>query len=160
MYRKSFFLIVLALLLTGVLSAGSRMIGSIPGISGNPSSYDPKISLEDAAMKSSNPLLIEFYTDACQTCRQVTPWVHKLGEKYKDRLTFVMVNLDDPKNEQIGAIFKVEYVPALFVFDFKHMSKAQIQPSSYVSPGSLDRGINKALKQVQKDAARKQKQPA
>lgn len=160
MYRQSFFLVVMALLVMGILSGGTRIVSAIPGLSGLPSSYDPKINVQEAIMTSEKPLLIEFYTDSCRTCQHVTPWVHQLGKKYKDDFQFVMVDADNPDNAQVSQIFAIEYVPAIFIFDFKHMTKAQVDTSAYGSYNALDRGIQKAWAKVKKDAATKAKKAA
>jgi thioredoxin-like negative regulator of GroEL len=156
MYRKSFFLVILSLLVMGLLFNGARMVAAIPGVTGMPSSYDPKISVDEAVNTSPYPLLIEFYTDPCGTCKIVTPWVHKLHEeKYKDKLTFVMVDVNKPENGQFAQIFGIQYVPAIFVFDFKNMSKAQVDIKSYGSKENLDKAISKAMKDAKEKAKKR-----
>jgi thioredoxin-like negative regulator of GroEL len=155
MYRKSFFLVLISLIFMGILATGTRIVEAIPGVNGLPSSYDPKITVEDAVQSSSKPLLVEFYTDNCQTCRVVTPWVYKLQEKYSDKVTFIMVNADDPKQGQIAGIFGIEYVPAIFVFDFKHMKKVQVSLDGYSSMKSMDKAISKAIQQAETQAVQK-----
>lgn len=157
MYRKSFFLVLVSLILMGIAATGTRIVEAIPGVTGLPSSYDPKITVEQAVQTSSKPLLIEFYTDSCQTCRVITPWVYKLQKKYESQITFVMVNADDPKQQQIAGIFGIEYVPALYVFDFKNMNKVQVSISGYSSINALDKAIAKAISQADKKAAKHSK---
>jgi thiol-disulfide isomerase/thioredoxin len=153
-YRTSFFIVILSILVVGVLSMGSRFVGAIPGMSVLPSSYDPKIGVAEAARMSDKPLLIEFYTDTCQTCQVITPWVHKLSKKYRDDMTFIMVNADDPLQRDVVTIFAIEYVPAIFVFDFNKMTKAQIDPDSYRNEHTLDQAIGNALQTVESKPAR------
>jgi thiol-disulfide isomerase/thioredoxin len=151
MYRKSFFIVAFALLLVGILFTGTRMVAAIPGITGYPSSYDPKTTLQDATNTSKTPVLVEFYTDQCGTCKIVTPWVHKLAtEKYKNQVTLVMINLDDPQQSQYGNAFGVTYVPTIYVFDPHTMAKAQVDPNRYGSIQEVDSGISRAINQVQK----------
>ncbi len=151
MYRQSFFVVVLSLLVMGLLATGTKLVAAIPGVTGLPSSYDPKVTVQEAANTSNKPLLIEFYTDACRTCQIVTPWVHDLANnKYKSQVTYVMVNADDQTQAQVAQLFAIEYVPSIFVFDFKHMKKEQISPNAYGSKGTLDRAIGKAIKRVEK----------
>jgi len=149
MYRKSFFVVAFALLLVGILFTGTRMVAAIPGITGYPSSYDPKTTLQDATNTSKTPILVEFYTDQCHTCKQVTPWVHHLASgKYKNQVTLVMINLDDPQQSQYGNAFGVTYVPTIYVFDPHTMAKAQVDPNSYGTMQQVDTGISQALSQV------------
>lgn len=157
MYRKSFFLVVFSLLVMGVVAVGARFVAAIPGATGLPSSYDPKLTVEEAVQTSTKPLLIEFYTDTCKTCQLITPWVYKLKDNYKSKVTFVMVDVDDPRQGSIAGIFGIEYVPTLYVFDFKNMTKVQVSIDGYRSMKSLDRAIAKAIQQSEKQAARKAK---
>ncbi len=157
MYKQSFFMVILALLLVGIISSGSRLVAAIPGLNGLPSSYDPKVNIEQAASTSNVPLLVEFYTDECHTCQIVTPWVHQLQDKYRNQLTFVMINLDDPQQNAIANIFAVQYVPAIFVFDAKHMVKAQVDTSAYASKKDLDKAIELTMHQVELQAQSKDK---
>lgn len=160
MYRQSFFLVVLALIVMGILFAGTRFIAAIPGVTGLPSSYDPKVNVEEAIMTSSKPLLIEFYTDTCQTCQHVTPWVHQLNkEKYHEQLTFIMVDVNDPAQGQVAQLFGIEYVPAIFVFDFKHMTKVQINENAYASLTALDKEISQAILEVKNKVKAKPPKP-
>lgn len=145
MYQKSFFLVILALLFVAFLNTGFRYLATIPWVSGNPSAYDPKISIEEAVQTSKKPLLVEFYTDTCQTCRQVTPLLAKVKERYAKDLTFVMVNLDDPQQQPFAQIFGVTYVPAVFIFDAKQMHKTQIPLEKMKSQALLAQTINTTL---------------
>lgn len=143
----------MSLIVMGLLSTGAQVLNTIPGFTGLPSSYDPKLTIDQAANTSEKPLLIEFYSDTCRTCQIITPWVHELSDKYKDDLTFVMVDVNDAKNAQFAQIFKIEYIPAVFVFDFKHMAKRQIDFNTYGSKAGIDKAIGKALRSVKQQAA-------
>ena len=153
MYRKSFFMVMVTLLLMGILFAGTRIVSAIPGISHTPSVYDPKVSIVDAVRTSDRPLLIEFYSDSCPACQTVTPWMHNLSAKYRPDLKFVMINMDDPQQSQIADIFGVQFIPAVFIFDFKHMHKVQVDEASYSNQDNVDLAIAKALKDVRQKAA-------
>lgn len=155
MYRKSFFIVVLSLIVMGLLASGTKMVMAIPGLTGLPSSYDPHVRMEDAMQNSTKPLLVEFYTDSCGTCKVLTPWAHSLKEKYADDLTFVMVDVSDSRNSQISQIFNIQFVPAIFVFDAKHMTKAQVSTRNYGSKDSLDKGIANALATMKSKVAAK-----
>ncbi len=152
MYRKSFSLVITLVMVIGIFVLGTRLVSAIPGFGGLPSSYDPHISVPDAVKTSKYPLLVEFYTDQCSTCRIVTPWMHQLSKKHKKDYTFVMVDINNPDNQQIAEIFGVPYVPIIYVFDFKHMAKAQVDINSYNSMDTLDQAIAQADDQVKAKA--------
>lgn len=148
MYRKSILISILALALAGIVFAGPRLVSAVPGSSKAPSSYAPRLTLTEAIKTSKNPLLVEFYTDSCLTCREITPWVHQLAKKYKNELTLVMVDVDDPKQERTVDVFRVDYVPAIFVFDAKRMATAKVNAAGYSSIQHLERAIKKAMQQA------------
>jgi thiol-disulfide isomerase/thioredoxin len=150
MYKRSFLTVATTLAVVGLLCLSGRYMSALAGWGAAPSSYDPQISVQEAVKTSQTPLLIEFYTDACGTCQMLTPWVHTLGKKYKNDVTLVMVNLDDPNRNSVAEIFNVQYVPSLFVFDFKHMAKAQVDPKLYGSKKQLEQGLQAAIAQAKK----------
>ena len=160
MYRKSFFIVLLALMVMGLLATGTRYVMAIPGVTGLPSSYDPKIPMMEAMQTSTKPLLIEFYSDTCGTCQVVTPWTYKLKDRFANDLTFVMVDVNDPQNAQVSQIFGIEYIPAIFVFDAKHMAKAQVSTSAYANSEALGKGIQDALDDVKQKVDAKTKKGA
>lgn len=111
-----------------------------------PSSYDTGLSIEQAFKTSKVPLLIEFYSDTCGSCRKLTPIIHAMHEQdYKKRLTVVMLDVTDPSVQQIGQLFGVDALPALYVFDHRHMKKHQIKPEEFTSKEVLQHAIDTAL---------------
>jgi len=111
-----------------------------------PSAYDPGVSLEDAVKTSDKPILIEFYSDTCATCQAVTPIVHRtVGQHFKEAVTVVMVDTEDPKAAQTVEMFGVTAIPALFVLDTHTVKKTTIPFDSYGNPPALKAEIAKAL---------------
>ncbi|MDH4379978.1 MAG: thioredoxin domain-containing protein [Vampirovibrionales bacterium] len=111
-----------------------------------PSAYDPGVSLEEAVKTSDKPLLIEFYSDTCATCQAVTPIVHRTIEQhFKNAVTVVMVDTEDPKAAQTVEMFGVTAIPALFVLDARTVKKTALPFDSYGNPPALKTEITKAL---------------
>lgn len=147
MYGKSFFLIVLALITVGLITSAGRFMPVLVKV---PSTYDPKITVEQAIQTSNTPLLIEFYTDNCKTCTVITPWMAELKPDFDNQVTFVMVDINDPAQQQVSELFGVSYVPAIYVFDFKRMNKTQVSFEAYASPKRLKAGIEKAIAEAKR----------
>ena len=141
MFRKS--LLLVAAILTLVI--GSGLTSQLYIAQGLPSAYDSGLTLDKAFKTAKTPLLIEFYTDSCGTCRKVTPLVHETAKGFKDRLTMVMVNLEDPENDGIAQLFGVTELPGVYVFDFKHMKKHQIPLKDLASQGRLEVALNRVI---------------
>lgn len=145
MFKKSFLMVMTVLALVFASSFTSQMIAT----STLPSSYDPGLPIDKAFKTSKTPLLIEFYSDTCGTCQKVSPMIHHLANAtYKDRLTLVMLDVDDSQNYDIAKLFGVDELPSIYVFDFKHMKKHKIDPTSFASQTTLDQAIADAVKQT------------
>ncbi|MBK8189908.1 MAG: thioredoxin family protein [Vampirovibrionales bacterium] len=114
--------------------------------SGRPSQYDPGVSLSAAAKTAQTPLLIEFYSDDCGACVQLTPLVHRVATTaFARRLKLVMINVDRPQSQDAAALFRVDSVPSVFVFDPKRMKKKTIPFAALSNPRRLEAALNSAL---------------
>jgi thioredoxin 1 len=71
-------------------------------------------NFEDEVIKSSLPVLVDFWAPWCGPCRMVAPVIEKLSEKYKGKFKFVKLNVDD--NRTTAGKFKVMSIPTLLFF--------------------------------------------
>jgi thiol-disulfide isomerase/thioredoxin len=142
MFKRSFLMVVLIFTLVFASAFASQMMMTRD----LPSTYDSGLTIEKAFKTSQAPLLVEFYSDTCGTCKRLAPIIHDLLEtRYRNRLTAVMMDVDDPANAQIAQLFGVDALPGLFVFDHKHMKKHQIKAEEFVSQERLQLAIDQAL---------------
>jgi thiol-disulfide isomerase/thioredoxin len=147
MFRRSFLLVFIITLMVFASAFASQMWIT----KDLPSSYDTGLNIEKAFKTSKAPLLIEFYSDSCGTCRRVTPVIHELQEgPYKNKLTLVMMDVSESSNQDIAQLFGVDALPALYVFDHHHMKKYQIKPEEFVSKETLRHAIDTALEKTTK----------
>lgn len=147
MFKRSFLLVlmIVSLVFASAFASQLWMTRALP------SSYDPGLSIEKAFKTSKVPLLVEFYSDTCGTCKQLTPVIHELQDgPYKDRLTLVMLDVTEPANQDIAKLFGVDALPGVFVFDHHHMKKYPIKAENFVSKGTLQQAIDEALSQTMK----------
>ena len=60
----------------------------------------------------SVPVVIDFWADWCQPCKQLSPILEKLAAEYDGR--FLLATIDVDANQQLGAAFQVQSIPSVF----------------------------------------------
>ena len=83
-------------------------------------SLDPQI-----ALTNERPTLIEFYADWCQVCREMAPSTLDLEKRSRDRLDVVLVNVDNPRWQDLVDRFDVNGIPQLNLFNAKGEPKGR-----------------------------------
>lgn len=69
---------------------------------------------DQEVLKSSLPVVVDFWAPWCGPCRQIAPMVDKLSEEYKGKLSFCKVNVDE--NHDTAAKYHVMSIPTLIFF--------------------------------------------
>jgi len=66
---------------------------------------------ENAVLKSTTPVVVDFWAPWCQPCRMIAPVLENLAGEYADRLTIAKVNTDE--NSQWANTYGVQGIPTL-----------------------------------------------
>jgi len=69
---------------------------------------------EQQVLKSTLPVVVDFWAPWCNPCRMVGPIVDKLSAEFKDKVKFCKVNVDE--NQQMAGKYKVMSIPLLLFF--------------------------------------------
>ncbi|MFY9152936.1 MAG: thioredoxin [Prolixibacteraceae bacterium] len=65
-------------------------------------------------VKSSTPVLVDFYADWCVPCRMMPPVLKEIKDQYKKNIRIVKVNVDHYPD--IANSCKVRNIPAVILF--------------------------------------------
>ena len=69
---------------------------------------------DQQVLKSSIPVVVDFWAPWCAPCSNISAIMDKLSEEYKDRLKFCKVNVDE--NHDIAAKYNVMSLPTVLLF--------------------------------------------
>ncbi|HEY2506581.1 MAG TPA: thioredoxin [Streptosporangiaceae bacterium] len=71
-------------------------------------------SFETAVLKSSRPVIVEYWAQWCGPCRMVAPVLESIAAEYAGQVELVTMNVDE--NPATAARFGILHVPTISVF--------------------------------------------
>ena len=71
-------------------------------------------NFNDEVVKSSLPVLVDFWAEWCGPCRMVAPVVDEIAKEYAGKLKVAKLNVDEAQNLAIQ--YGVMSIPTLLVF--------------------------------------------
>ncbi|BBN08345.1 hypothetical protein MPTK1_4g10810 [Marchantia polymorpha subsp. ruderalis] len=104
------------------LFALGRVGGATPSL---PQLAAQSIPYEEA-LGNGRPTVVEFYADWCEVCREMAKDVFVVEQEYKDKINFVMLNVDNTKWEGELDEFGVEGIPHFAFLDGKGNEEGNI----------------------------------
>lgn len=95
---------------------------------------------EDKVLKSDKPVLVDFWAPWCGPCKMADPVLEELSEEYKDKVTFVKVNVDE--NQSVAQNYGVMSIPTTIIFKNGNEVERQI---GFAGKQGFEDVIKKAL---------------
>ena len=71
-------------------------------------------SFEDEVLKSSAPVLVDYWAEWCGPCKMMLPILDEVATGYKGKLQIAKMNVDE--NRDIPAKFGIRGIPTLMLF--------------------------------------------
>ncbi|MDA4125815.1 MAG: thioredoxin [Thaumarchaeota archaeon] len=69
---------------------------------------------QEEVVRSSQPVVVDFYADWCGPCKVIEPVIHKLSEEYQGRVKFVKIDTD--ANQELAMQFGIMSIPTVMFF--------------------------------------------
>jgi len=73
--------------------------------------------LPEEAFTNQRPTVLEFYADWCEVCREMAPAMLETERRHRDALNVVLVNVDNPRWQDLIDRYEVNGIPQLNLFD-------------------------------------------
>jgi thioredoxin 1 len=79
---------------------------------------------ESEVLKSSGPVVVDFWAEWCGPCRQIAPALEELAGSLNGRVKIVKLNVDE--NPQTASKYGVMSIPTLMIFKNGEMASRQV----------------------------------
>lgn len=95
---------------------------------------------EEKVLKSSIPVLVDFFAEWCGPCKMAAPVIDELAEEYKDKLLVVKMDVDQTK--ATAGKYGIMSIPTMVIFkEGKEVERA----SGFGGKEGVVKLINKVL---------------
>ncbi len=71
-------------------------------------------TFEDEVLKSSGPVLVEYWAEWCGPCKMITPILNEIASEYNGKVKITKLNIDD--NPQTPPKYGIRGIPTLMLF--------------------------------------------
>ena len=83
-----------------------------------------KDNFSSEVLENDKLVLVDFWAEWCGPCKQISPRLEELANKYSENLTVCKVNVDE--NRELAIEYNIRSIPALIIFKGGELSLIHI----------------------------------
>jgi len=100
------------------------------------------VNFEQEVLKSSKPVLVDFWAPWCGPCRMMAPVLDDLSEEFGEQLVIGKLDVDNPAHAALASQYQIQSIPALKLFKNGQVVKDYV---GYRDKGSFSQELKSVL---------------
>lgn len=75
-----------------------------------------QMDFESIVLKSSEPVLVDFFTDWCMPCKMLSPILEEISKELDGQLNIIKINIEEDFNAKLVETYAIKGVPTMMLF--------------------------------------------